>query len=526
MEGWMSGHFSRAALQALLQGQGSTEELTQAVQHLTDCRRCRALAADSQLHERGSDGPPLLHPRDARNALALLAEAGVRRSIETLRARSWWAEIRDLGPSEQIRKLRSTASFQTVTLFETILADARGTGRSDPFLGESLVRAAMTVADLLPESRCSAASKNDLRAQALTVVANCRRLAADFQGATEALEEARRFLAQGAGDPAAEAGLLSIHCSVCTDLGDFDAALAHVRRAVEIFRELEDWKSFAHNRVKEAGCLFAAYRPAEAIEQARFALERMPRDEIRLRILAQLIITKSFLLLHCPAQALHEYAEARSVFEQADPVTRLQFAEVEAQLLDAFGYNRESEKLFRHTIRAYLDQELYKQAFLTLLILFESLCRRGALQKAAALCEEAIAATSEAGEACNEQIRLAWEELLTVVRVRQLSESELIQARQFLVRNWSVPAGAFLLPRVETVTAPARTAALLEIPEPPPLPSGEEATPGSYRTALQIYEKVLIETALKQTRGNRTEACRLLGVWPNTLKKKMREFGL
>lgn len=115
-------------------------------------------------------------------------------SVETLKARSWWAEMRDLGPDEQIRKIRSTAALQNLPLFEVILADAKATGRSDPFFGESMVGAALAVVDVLPEPRCPRPLKDDLRGQALTVVANCRRLAADFVGSAAAVEEARRYL--------------------------------------------------------------------------------------------------------------------------------------------------------------------------------------------------------------------------------------------------------------------------------------------------------------------------------------------
>jgi tetratricopeptide (TPR) repeat protein len=359
----------------------------------------------------------------------------------------------------------------------------------------------------------------------MTVATNCRRLAADFPGSTKAIEEARHYLSQGTGDPGLEAGLLSIHCSLCADLGDFEKALDYGRRAVEIFRELEDWQAVAHNAVKEAGGLLAACRPAEAIERAHFALERMPPHEIRLQVLAKLIRVESLIILERPLEAIPDFNEAQSLSAQADPATRLRVAHCQARLLDGLDRVRESEKLFRKTVKAFFDQELYKQAFLTLLTLFECLCRRGALGKAAALCEEAIAATSQAGSACNEQIRRAWEELLAVVRVRQLSESELIQARQYLVRNWSVAAGTFRLARVEV--ADLRPGSLSEVPEPPPLPAAEEpAGPGSFQAAREEYDRRLIMAAMEQSGGNLSEASRRLGISRNTLKARVRLYGL
>jgi tetratricopeptide (TPR) repeat protein len=522
--GRLSRHFSREAFLRLLSGHANEAETARAIRHVLQCRRCRATAAGCLAQDRPVGSLPS-RSAEARNALVTLLDVEVSGSLEVLKARSWWAELRDLGPEGQIRKIRSTAALQSLPVFETILADAKAAGLSDPFLGESLVSAALTVVDLLPEPRVPRTLKNDLRGQALTVVANCRRLAAEFPGSAVAIEEARRSLAQGTGDPGLEAGLLSIHCSLCIDLGEFEKALAYVRRAVEIFRQLEDWHGVAHNSVKEADCLFAAGQSAEAIEQARLALERMPPHEFRLQVLAKLILVESLVSLERPLEALPYFMEAKSLCEQADPRTRLQSDAIEAQLLGGLGYARESEKLFRHTVKAFFDQELYKQAFLTLLTLFECLCRRGALRKAAALCEEAIAATSQAGEACNDQIRRTWEELLAVVRTRQLSKAELIQARQYLVRNWSVAAaGPFVLPRLEAAVATVSTPP--EPPPPPAPPAAGEVSPASFQAAREEYDRRLIAAALQRAGGNLSEASRLLRISRNTLKARMRLYGL
>lgn len=520
----MSRHLSRETLLRLLGGQASEAEAAPAVRHVLQCRRCRVAAAGCMVEARRAGSPPL-RSSATRSALVTLLETEVDGWVENLKAGSWWAEIRDLSPREQAHKIRSTAALHSLAVFETILEDARVTGRADPFLGESLTRAAWTVADLLPEPRYPRSLKNDLRAQALTVVANCRRLAADFQGSATVIEEAWRHLAEGTGDPGVEAGLLSIHCSLSTDLGEFEQALTHARRAVEIFRELGDWRAVVHNSVLEGNCLLAACRPAEAIESARFALERMPPHETRLQILAKLILAESLVVLERPLEALPDFLEAKSLGEQADPGMQVRILHSEARLLDGLGCVRESEKLFRHAVKVYFDHELYKEAFIALLTLFECFCHRGALGKAAALCEEAIAATSEAGAACNEQIRRAWEELLAAVRVRQLSDAELVEARQYLVRNWSVSAGRFVL---QPLPAAASTGPPPGLPAPPPVPLPEAGAtgPASFQAAREDYDRQLVAAALEQTGGNLSEASRRLGISRNTLKARIRLYGL
>ncbi len=516
----MDRHFTPVALTGILAGTANEVETVRAIRHLLDCDFCRAAAVDCLPEINMETG---LRAAEARAAFKALIGDKARSAVETLEAEGWWADLRDLSPSEQILKIRSVAALRSLPVFEVILAEARTVGRSDPFLGESTARVALLVADNLPEPPFLKALKNDLCGKVWTVVANCRRIAADWQGTIEALTAAKRHLTQGTGDPGLEGQFLSIHASYCTDTGDFEKALALVRRAVEILRELGDAQPVAHNLVLEAGILLAANEPAEAIRKAKSALQDMPRHELRLQTLARFVLVEGLVLLGRPHEALGWFLSTKPLLEQVgDLGTKLQTVYVEAHLLDGLGQARMSEKLFRKAIKAYFDHELYKEAFITLLTLFECFCRRGALGKAVALCESAIAATSEAGEACNKAICQAWEELLAAVRVRQLEEAELAAARQYLVRNWSVArGGALVLVKLEAAVEPEVQAA----PAPPPLPqSPEEAV--DHPAALAAYERQLIAHALQQAEGNVTKASRLLGLSRNGLKGKIQRFGL
>ena len=110
------------------------------------------------------------------------------------------------------------------------------------------------------------------------------------------------------------------------------------------------------------------------------------------------------------------------------------------------------------------------------------------------------------------------------MRVRQLSDGELVQARQFLVRNWSVPAGRFVLQPLSTAGRDADPPPGL--PAPPPLPRAEDTAPGSFRAAREDYDRRLVAAALEQAGGNLSEASRRLGISRNTLKAKLRLYGL
>lgn len=519
----MNRHYTAASLARLFDGPADEAEAKRAMHHLARCQSCLAAAADYLAQRKG--GPPL-RAAEPRAALVTFVQEEARSAVEALEARAWWADLRELSPAEQIRKVRSVAALRSLPVFETILSEANTIGRSDPFLGESTAGVALAVVDHLPEPRFPKDLKNDLRAKTLTIVGNCRRIAADLQGSAEAFAAARRHLAQGTGDTGLEARLLSMQASLHTDTGNFEKALACASRAVEIYRELEDWQGVAHNLVLEGGCLIAACRPGEAIEKARSAVERIPSDEVRLQVLARFILVEGLITLGRPLEALRYFQQAERLCRDAELGMRLRLRYCEALVMDGLGQVRESEKLFRAAIKSFFEHEHYRDGFIAMLTLFECFCRRGALTKAAALCEAAIEATSEAGEACNDQIRRAWEDLLAAVRIRQLSEEELVHARRFLIRSWSVPvAGAVVLPRPETLSV--RAGASPEPPAPPPIPAAEELQrSGGIQNALASYERQLIEAVLKETGGNISEASRRLGLSRNGLKNKIRQYGL
>jgi DNA-binding NtrC family response regulator len=64
-----------------------------------------------------------------------------------------------------------------------------------------------------------------------------------------------------------------------------------------------------------------------------------------------------------------------------------------------------------------------------------------------------------------------------------------------------------------------------EIP-PPPLPATEASAPASFSEAREEYDRRLVTAALEKAGGNISEASRLLGISRNTLKERMRRYGL
>lgn len=527
----MERHLGERSLSAVFRGSASSPETEAAVSHLASCRRCWRLAAKVLDQVRRESK---LAPSQAGSAVARIIQEEERHGVELLRARGWWAELKDLPRGEQSSRLRAVASLQTLQFFETLLDEARRHSLVDPHAAEQGALLAGDLAALLPRRSYPETLRNDLQAEALTVVANCRRLKADWPGALAAISEARELLKRGTGDPTREALLLSMHAALAGDTGNLEAALSLLARSISLYRSEKDLEGIAWTATQEAGTLLAADRAEEACNRAEEVLS-LPCLGRRMEMLARSIIIEGLVLLDRTREALHRFLETRQLYEEF-PEDAPRVGYLAARLLDALGHVREAERIFRDVAQKNLDAEHYKEAFLTFLTLFESHFKRGALDKAAKLCEEVLSLPELVS--CRAQVRQAWQELLTLVRSRALELPQLLALRQFHVRYWSVPAphGAFAL--TSAVQPLSEALAVRELPStegepqevlPPATPAPEivgELDADAYYGALDHYEGELFKAVVSACNYSVSRTARVLRMSRNTVKAKMKKFGL
>lgn len=435
----MSAHLSRSALSRLLSGEAAQSEVDCALPHLVACRPCWELAA--RVVEELKRGNALARTPDARAAVLTLLEEEEKAAIRLLKARAWWAELKALSREEQMERIRSVAMLRTRTLFEVMLAEARTAAPGDPFVGEETALVAHELAGSLSSSRYPAKVRSDLQAEAMIVIANCRRLAADWKGSQAALSAASNLLDRGTGDPARQARFLSICASLATDTGRFETALGLLGRAAELYRSAHDPAGLSNVVLKEAGTLLAANRHEEAVARAREALAMLSPGDARVEMLARSIVTEGLLFLNRPSEALRSFVATRPIYEQLwSRRTELKVTYLEAILLGALGCARESEKAFRDVIDGYVEEELYKDAFLSLLTFFETLVKRGALRKAKQVYKQSADLLAQAGTGSHEQMRQVWRQLLRQIEGDSLKEYQLQEVRQYVYRHWNTPA--------------------------------------------------------------------------------------
>jgi len=526
----MDRHLSRIELVRVLSDRG---EAGAAIPHLLRCASCRDLAA-KVIGELKREGSFTARPCDSRGAVLIVLEEEERQALEQLQARGWWAELKSLSHRQQVERIETVAALKTKRMFETVIEEASAIAFGDPHVGEETALTAHALAELLPVNECSRECRSDLQGEAMIVVANCRRLAADWSGAQAALRDARDCLKRGTGDSSLEARLLSISASLASDTGNFEAAQELLARAATLYKAGKDLPSLANSVVQEASVLLAGFRFEQAILRAEEALSVLTPRNARLEMLARSIITECLVELERPAEALRSLLATQPIYQQfPNRRDRLNVDYLEARLLDLYNCVRESEKSFREVISGFIEEDLYKDAFLTILTFFESLCKRGALDKAVRVCEDASRMLDT--PLCHDQMKQVWAELLAQVRSRALTVSRVLEVRLYLQRHWSVPAARLplaeaSLPLVlaeleaapEPVSLPAQPAP--SAPEQPPVPSS--LANGGYEEALESYDRQLIESALEQCGGRMRETSRLLNISRNTLRVKIRKYGL
>ncbi|HEX3127203.1 MAG TPA: helix-turn-helix domain-containing protein [Thermoanaerobaculia bacterium] len=509
-----------------------------ATAHLAGCGRCWDEVAEAVAELKGR-GEPLCF-QDARSSIVGVIEAEEKAALRWLLARNAWVRLKSLDSEEQVKRLKAEPTLQTLEMFDPVLAEASKSAPDDPFLGEERYQVAHALAGFFPENICPRPMREDLQGAAMLGVANSRRMAADWTGSASAIEAARLHLARGTGDLAREVRLLSIQASLVSDTGHLEKALSLLAQASEIARRLRNPAVSASLAVQEASTLLAAFRYGDAVSRAEEALGFMGPGETRLEMLARSIITESLIFLERPAEALRSFSSTLPLYEQvAGRRTELLQGYLEALLLDLLGFSREAEKAFQANIAGFMAAEQYKDAFLTVLTYFETLVRKGLLDKAEQVCEEALRLTIQAGSGCHGQLIDLWKDLLALLQTGRLVKHHLVEAREYLVRSWHVPAAQGPL-RQTTPTfglrfpageEPDRASSEPEIYEPWIAPK-EVFEPesvmivGGYQEEMERLDRELVSKALAQSRGSIREATRLLGMARDTLRAKLRKYGL
>ncbi len=243
-------HLGQAAMRRILGGEGGPHEVGGAAEHILSCESCRARAG-SVLEELRAERPGLKGEGPLQWVFGVIDQER-QWGVESLAALAEWAELRRLpGRRAQRDRVRMSKACHTAAFFQLVLGDLR----EEPSWEEAEFLAGLALLSLEAMSQrgqITHAAFSDAQAEVWTVIANTRRLAAEWQRAHQALANAERHLKEGTGEPRLQAGLLSIAASTLADEGHEAQALDALERCRAIYQELSEWALLARTLIKKA----------------------------------------------------------------------------------------------------------------------------------------------------------------------------------------------------------------------------------------------------------------------------------
>jgi tetratricopeptide (TPR) repeat protein len=428
-------HLGQEAMRRILAGDGGAQEAENASEHLVSCGRCRA-QAETLIDELRAAYPDLR----AEGPLKLVFDLIDRErqwGVDSLAAVAEWDEVRNLSRRGQRDRVRMSKVCHTIAFFNLVLDAIKEAFSAEE--AEFLTSLALLTVEAMSQRNLTPVSKSDLQAKVWVAIANARRKAAEWKRTHDALANAERYWKEGTRDRCLEASLLSITASTLADEGQVSKALEALERCVAIYESLCEGPLVGRTLVKLANIL-AGTEPAKGLVVLNRAAPLIPTDDPYLVLLAELLRVECLIEVGKPKEALHVFRGCSSLLT-ATPKARMRIRGkfTGARLMDALGHRQQAERLFNEVVDRDVEHELYKDAFLDLLYLYERHVKAGNLEKAARACRRALTDPT-LSEVAHDQMRDLWTQLLEAAQREAISQDLLKELRQYFSIHWKHPA--------------------------------------------------------------------------------------
>lgn len=387
-------------LERFLRLEPTEDEAREVARHLASgCQKCVDLAyritAEVGLSGSSEEGRAtweLAYEEVFARAFAFADEGERLLALEKLRGWGQWAFLEPLSPSARIAVLMSDPRYHTVGLHDRLLEAARWASLNEPAEGVDIVRLAIVVAERIDPTQIGEERIADLRITGWTALGNALRIAEDFDGARQALNEAWRLLKEGTGNPLEEVRLISLEASYMKDLGDFELAEAALAEALQLARKLGD----AHEQGRilfQMGDVIGHVSTERGIAHIRKALALIdgPRDR-RLELCALHDLALYLNNGGQPEEALAVLERARLLYAQfQDDLTQLRLHWLEGKIAHSLGEIEEAEVILAQLWEEYRARSLYQEVVLITIELAQLLTEKGEPERAARLAAESFA---------------------------------------------------------------------------------------------------------------------------------------
>lgn len=372
-------HLELATLRRYADQKLSHQQMFEAGWHLFLCEECRARLPEvgpeaETMYRKMFGTSEFTYPESAygevtRAVAEKLRRTGVEIERERASAGTLWAELREHPPSRRLLMVENSSRFQSYGLAELLLQESRHGWNEDPARSEDLAELALTVIHRLERRLHGPALLNDLKAEGWSYIANCRRIRSDLRSVSEAFDIAEDFRTRGTGDLTEEAEILQLKASFFRDQRRFQDALQAVDRAIEIFRQAEDYHAEGRALIKKATVL----QQAGDVEPALPLLERAatlidPSKEPRLLFMVKQNLAYFLNEAGQAMEARKVLPEARKLaVEVGGSLDRLRILWIEGLVNRQLGQTELAEAALRRTMAGFAEAEIGYDAALAAL---------------------------------------------------------------------------------------------------------------------------------------------------------------
>jgi len=289
--------------------------------------------------------------------------------------------------------VENSERFQTWSLCELVLERGFAAGSQDPEKALELTELGVVIAQNLNESTYSAELVHDVKARALALLGNARRISSDLAGASSAFQQAETELEKGTGDELELARFWDLSSSLLFDYRNFRHGFKVLDRAIKIYRSSGGEHLLGRALISKGFQLGELGDLEGAIATLEDGLKRIdPQTEMRLLLAAKHNLAYHLYSAGRYHQALALVPEVRALHKElGNAVDLVRFKWLEAKIAQGHGELDSAETAFCEVRDFFVEKKISHDVAQVSLDLATLYLRQGRIPELKKLTSEILA---------------------------------------------------------------------------------------------------------------------------------------